>query len=128
MLLMNDLLGVNNPYLTDQISSVAFQHLPKIAAWSKALLQQNRQTAYQALAGCPHLLLEPLQVGTVLFPKLEIPVEPFCRLLRDRYDTIITPGRFFGAPDHIRLALGGDPAIVQEGYSRVRQALTNHSN
>jgi aspartate/methionine/tyrosine aminotransferase len=73
-------------------------------------------------------LLEPLEVGTVLFPKLAIPVEPFCQLLRDRYDTSTTPGRFFGAPDHIRLGLGGDPAIVREGYSRVRQALMSHSN
>jgi hypothetical protein len=123
MLLINDLLGVNNPYLTDQISCIAFQHLPKIAAWSKALLQQNRHTAYEALAGCPDLLLQTLEVGTVLFPKLEIPVEPFCQLLRERYDTIITPGRFFGAPDHIRVALGGDAAIVREGYARLREAL-----
>jgi aspartate/methionine/tyrosine aminotransferase len=123
MLLMNDLLGVNNAYLTDQISCIAFQHLPRIAAWSKAVLQENRETAYEMLAGCPHLLLERLEVGTVLFPKLVIPVEAFCQVLRERYETVVTPGRFFGAPDHVRVGLGGEAGIVREGYARVREAL-----
>jgi aspartate/methionine/tyrosine aminotransferase len=35
MLRLNDLFGVNNPYVTDQISCVAFAKLPQIAKWSR---------------------------------------------------------------------------------------------
>ena len=33
------------------------------------------------------------------------------------------PGRFFGTPDHIRIGLGGDPAMTREGLTRIAAAL-----
>jgi aspartate/methionine/tyrosine aminotransferase len=125
MLRINDLLGVNNPYITDQISCVALANLPQIADWSKGVLEANRKVANGVLAGCPHMLTEPLEVGTVLFPKLLVPVEEFCKKLRQRYDTVVTPGHFFGAPEHVRLAIGGESSVVIGGFSRVREALAS---
>jgi len=122
MLLLNDLFGVNNPYVTDQISCVALAKLPQIAQWSRALLAKNIALANEFLAATPELIAERLQVGTVMFPRVEFPVGQFCRFLREKYETVVTPGEFFGAPDHMRIAVGGDPAIFGEAINRVHEA------
>jgi aspartate/methionine/tyrosine aminotransferase len=120
---LNDLFGVNNPYVTDQISCVALKHLPEIARWSRELLAMHRAIANDFLAATPELESEPLTAGTVIFPRVPVPVEKLCQLLRERYETVITPGHFFGAPDRVRIGIGGETAIFQEGLARVGAAL-----
>jgi aspartate/methionine/tyrosine aminotransferase len=127
MLLLNDLFGVNNPYVTDQISCVALAKLPQIAAWSRDVLQRNTALANEFLAATPEFITEPLQVGTVMFAKVEFPVDAFCQLLREKYDTVVTPGKFFGAPQHIRIAVGGDPAVFGQAINRVHDAVSHSS-
>jgi len=122
MLRLNDLFGVNNPYVTDQISCVALAKLPRIARWSRELLAMNRALANEFLAVTPALLSEQAQVGTVLFPRVEFSVPGFCRLLRDKYDTVVTPGEFFGAPNHLRVGVGGDALLFAEGLNRLHDA------
>jgi len=46
-----------------------------------------------------------------------------CALLRERYETSLVPGRFFGAPEHVRVGLCGDPEIFREGLLRLGRAL-----
>ena len=123
MLRLNDLFGVNNPFLTDQISCVAFQKLPQIWAWSHSLLAENISCANHLLAATPQLQSQPLEVGTVMFPKVDFSVDLFCHFLRERYDTVVTPGRFFGCQNHLRIGLGGDPVTVQEALTRLQTAV-----
>lgn len=123
ILLLNDLFGVNNPYVTDQISCVALAKLPQIAQWSRALLSKNTALANEFLAATPELITDPLHVGTVMFPRVEFPVEAFCQFLRKNFDTVVTPGQFFGAPNHLRIAVGGDPALFGEALNRLHEAL-----
>jgi hypothetical protein len=120
---LNDLFGVNNPYVTDQISCVALEHLPQIAKWSRDLLTKHRAIANDFLAATPTLESDPLTAGTVIFPKASVPVDQLCQLLRDRYETVITPGHFFGAPDRVRIGIGGETPILTEGLARVSAAL-----
>jgi aspartate/methionine/tyrosine aminotransferase len=120
---LNDLFGVNNPYVTDQISCVALQHLPAIAKWSHELLAKHRKIANDFLTATPELESERLGAGTVIFPRVPVPVESLCQLLRERYETVITPGRFFGAPEHVRIGIGGETSIFTEGLARVGSAL-----
>lgn len=124
MQLLNDLFGVNNPYVTDQISCIAFAKLPQIAKWSRDLLQSNLALANEFLSATPELIAKPLEAGTVLFPRVEFPVEAFCQKLRENYETVVTPGSFFGAPNHLRIGIGGDPAILQEGLNRIHDAVS----
>ena len=128
---LHDLFGVNNPYVTDQISCVAFERLDHIAQWSRELLDRNRALGNEFLESNPALEYDPLKAGTVLFPRIDHPVDEFCSLLRKRYETVITPGKFFGAPDRIRIGIGGETSVLAEGLNRIRQALnefprTNH--
>ncbi len=120
---LNDLFGVNNPYVTDQISCVALAHLPEIAKWSRDILTHHRTIANNFLAATPSLESDPLTAGTVIFPKSPIPVERLCAHLRDHYETVITPGHFFGSPDHIRIGIGGETAALTEGLARIQSAL-----
>jgi aspartate/methionine/tyrosine aminotransferase len=120
---LNDLFGVNNPYVTDQISCVALQHLPEIARWSHDWLSNHRKIANHFLQATPELESDPLTVGTVIFPRVLVPVDKLCQMLRERYETVITPGHFFGAPDRVRIGIGGETAILKEGLARLGEAL-----
>jgi aspartate/methionine/tyrosine aminotransferase len=62
-----------------------------------------------------------------MFQKLDVPVEPFCELLRREYETVIVPGRFFGAADHVRIGFAGDTEVLREGLKRLRAALSDYA-
>jgi aspartate/methionine/tyrosine aminotransferase len=120
---LNDLFAVNNPYLTDQVSCVALAHLDRIAHWARELLDRNRALANEFVVATPELDCEQLEVGTVLFPRIDCPVDEFCKLLRNGYQTVVTPGHFFGAPERIRIGIGGETGLLTEGLARVHDAL-----
>ncbi len=58
---LNDLFGVNNPYLTDQVSCTALAHLDEIAHWARELLDKNRALANEFVVATPELDCEPDQ-------------------------------------------------------------------
>lgn len=120
---LNDLFGVNNPYVTDQLSCVALGRLNQIGQWSRELLDTNRALVNEFVEATPELDCEQLKVGTVLYPRIEFPVEEFCRLLRERYETVVTPGHFFGSPERVRIGIGGETSLLAEGLNRVHDAL-----
>ncbi len=124
---INDLLYVNAPFITDQLSCIALAHLERIGQWSRELLDNNRALANEFIAATPELDCEPLRMGTVLFPRIDFPVEELCRLLRERYDTVVTPGRFFESPERIRIGIGGETSLLAEGLNRVHDALAHIS-
>jgi aspartate/methionine/tyrosine aminotransferase len=122
-----DLLYVNAPLLTDQLSCIALAHLKEVAQWSRELLDRNRALANEFIAATPEVDCELLKAGTVLFPRIDFPIEEFCRLLREQYDTVVTPGHFFGSPERIRIGIGGETSLVAEGLNRVHDALAEMS-
>lgn len=71
----------------------------------------------------PELNWDQPRIGTVLFPRIAFCVEEFCRILRERYETVVTPGHFFGSPERIRIGIGGETSLLAEGLSRIRAAL-----
>lgn len=118
-----DLLYVNAPYVTDQLSSIAFAHLNEIAKWAQNLLKENLAIANDFVRATPQLDCPPLEIGTVLFPRVTVPVDQLCRLLREEYETVITPGHFFGSPDRVRIGIAGETSVLVEGLNRVHDAL-----
>lgn len=124
---LNDLFGVNNPYVTDQLSCIALARLRDIGQWARELLDTNRALANEFIAATPELECEQVQAGTVLFARIDFPVDEFCRFLRERYETAVTPGHFFGAPERIRIGIGGDTSLLAEGLNRVHDALDEMS-
>jgi aspartate/methionine/tyrosine aminotransferase len=121
---LNDLFGVMAAHPAERLSAIALEHLSQIAARAKKILDTNRALLKSLLDSRKELLAIWPDAGAVAFPQLAGGhVEAFCQLLRDKYETAVVPGRFFDAPEHFRIGIGGETAMVREGLSRVAAAL-----
>ena len=63
--------------------------------------------------------------GTTAFPRVSgvADTSAFVDRLVGEYDTIVVPGRYFHAPEHIRVSFGGKPEMFKEALSRLDRAL-----
>lgn len=120
---LNELMGVAQPHAAERLGVVALAHLDEIAAPLRPHLDRNRAVARDFFASRDDLEIDMPDVGITLFPRWRGDVDALDARLRERYDTSIVPGRFFGAPDHFRVGIGGDTAIVEEGLARLGKAL-----
>lgn len=121
---LNDLFGVKPPHVAERIALKAFDRLDVLRARAASLTGPNR-AAYKEFLGEQPALEQTLFVhATTVFPKLRRgDGDGFVRLLKDRFETSVAPGSFFGAPDHIRIGLGGDPAATRAALARLAEAL-----
>jgi aspartate/methionine/tyrosine aminotransferase len=95
-----------------------------ILARARGILDANRRVWHAFLDGRDDLDAERAPIGTTSFPRvLAGDADRLCTILRERYETSLVPGRFFGAPEHVRLGLCGDPATFAEGVQRLGAAL-----
>jgi aspartate/methionine/tyrosine aminotransferase len=103
---------------------VALEHLDRIAARARGILEPNRRLLNAFLRSRDDLEWLEHDFGTVAFPRLRSgDAGRFCGLLRERYETSVVPGGFFGMPDHFRIGVGGDGAALEAGLERIGAAL-----
>jgi aspartate/methionine/tyrosine aminotransferase len=120
---LNDLFGVNAAHAAERLSVVALDHLERFASRAQALLDTTRPLLIRFLEARPELSCARPELGTVAFPRFGPGVDGLVALLRERYDTAVVPGRFFGCPEHFRIGIPVAAEIVAEGLSRLGQAL-----
>lgn len=121
---LDDLFGSVSPYPTDLLSVMAFDQLPQIAARAKKLLDTNRALLKSFLDSRKDLVTIWPESGSIVFPQLTTGhADAFCQLLLEKYETSVVPGRFFEAPEHFRIGVGGETEKVREGLSRIAAAL-----
>jgi len=121
---LNELMGVAQPHAAELLGVLALTHLDEIVAPTRAHLDRNRAVARAFFATRDDLQIAMPDAGITLFPRWEGgDVDALNLLLRRSYDTSIVPGRFFGAPEHFRIGIGGAPLIVTEGFHRLGSAL-----
>jgi len=121
---LNDLFGVLSAHLADLVSVVALANLDKIAARTRTRLASNTPLLQKTLETTAGVSAISFRRGTVAFPRLDCgEVADLCDLLRNRYETSVVPGRFFGLPGHFRVGIGGDATMVAEGLSRLAAAI-----
>jgi aspartate/methionine/tyrosine aminotransferase len=121
---IDDLFAANPPHVAEQLSVIALDHLPAIAARAKGLLESNRALINAFLESRNDLEGGRLEGGTTTFPRLARGnVDGLCTVLRDRYETTVVPGRFFEMPDHFRVAIGCATETLREGLARLSRAL-----
>jgi aspartate/methionine/tyrosine aminotransferase len=121
---LNDLFAATPAHPAELLSVIALDHLDRVAARAKVLIETNRKQLDAFLDSRSDLACFRPQFGTVAFPRLPRgSVEEFCQLLKTRYDTSVVPGRFFEMPEHFRVGIGGDTEMTAEGIARLGRAL-----
>jgi aspartate/methionine/tyrosine aminotransferase len=125
---IKDLIDPGSPHSTEQLSVIAFQKLNKLEARARRIIDANRSLVRDFLTSCPQLDLVLPDYGTCVFPRLKSgDSERLFEVLHTRYETDVVPGRFFEMPDHFRLGIGVDTAVLTEGLDRLGHALRDKS-
>ena len=121
---LDDLYGVIPPHAIERLSLIALKHLKAISSRAQTLLRANRGILDGFLESREDLQCFRPEFGTVVFPRLlEGNVDALSRLLAEKYETTVVPGRFFEAPEHFRIGIGCDSEMLAEGLKRLGSAL-----
>ena len=121
---LSDLFYGIPAHASELLSLRALERLPELKARTKAILDRNRALVNQFIASRPELECAPVPFGMTVFPRLKgLDVDALCDILRNRFETTVVPGSFFGQPDHFRLSFGQDTPIVEEGLKRLGKTL-----
>jgi aspartate/methionine/tyrosine aminotransferase len=120
---LNDLFGVVPAHPAELLSVVALDRLGRAAARARGILEANAAALGAFLAARADLECAPVGGGMIVFPRLrDGDVGALCDRLR-RDETTVVPGRFFGAEQHFRLAIGCAPQTLRGGLDRLARAL-----
>ena len=125
---INDLFAATPAHPAELLSVVALDNLDKVRARALRTLAANHVALKEFLDHCDAVEAVRPKHGTVVFPRLKRGnADDFCKLLREKYETSVVPGRFFEAPQHFRVGLGGDPEMTAEGFRRLARALAEYA-
>jgi aspartate/methionine/tyrosine aminotransferase len=121
---LKNLFGVNEAYPAGSLALCALRRQAAILARTRRILDANRAVWNSFIAGRDDLSVSGTPCGNTVFPRvLTCDADALCAHLRERYETSIVPGRFFGEPAHVRVGLSGDPGVFPEGLARLGRAL-----
>lgn len=124
MWLLNDLFASTAVHTGERLSVIAMQQLGPIGERAKQLFDRNRKLLNEFLDTRKDLEVVRPEFGTVMFPRVRSESsEELCRLLREKYETSVVPGRFFEMPANFRIGMAGDTDTLSEGLERLGRAL-----
>lgn len=124
MWLLNDLFAATPVHAGERLSVVTMQQLTEIGARVKELLDRNRKLLNEFLDTRDDLEALRPEFGTMMFPRVgQGTSEELCRLLREKYETSVVPGRFFEMPAHFRVGIVAETDMLKKGLERVGAAL-----
>lgn len=122
-----DVFSGHNPHPAEALGMVAFDHINRIRGRAQRILAANRPVMNTFLRERCDLECDIPEFGTCAAPRLKRgSVDALDKLLREKYETAIVPGRFFEMPEHFRIGIGADPAMTHEGFRRLAAALDEH--
>jgi len=121
---VRDVVDVWAPIPSDRLSVVAFRHLDALAARARTLIASNAERVRTWLAGRGELACVPSR-STLAFPRFRdgAAAEAFPERLFAATGTAVAPGRFFGAPEHFRIAFGGPTDALDAGLASISRFL-----
>ena len=121
---LDDLFAARGPHMMEQLALAAFDRLDALRERARAIVAANRAAYREIFADHPRLAQIIFDQGTTVFPRLlGEDAACFAERLRREHEVSLVPGRFFGAPEHLRIGLGADPAPTREGLGRIAEAL-----
>lgn len=124
MWLLNDLFAATPVHAGERLSVVALDQLSGLAERAKTLLDRNRSLLNEFLDTREDLETARPEFGTVMFPRVRSgDADQLCRLLREKYETSVVPGRFFELPAHFRVGIAVSSDVLEGGLTRLGHAL-----
>jgi aspartate/methionine/tyrosine aminotransferase len=120
-----DIVDGSGPFVAEHLAVTAFANIERLRARARAILETNYALLRSMAESHPRLEWVPPVAGTTAFPRVKGVDDTtiFVDKLIAQYDTIVVRGRFFQAPEHIRISFGGRTEMVTEALSRLDRAL-----
>jgi aspartate/methionine/tyrosine aminotransferase len=120
-----DIVDGTGVFPAERMAVVAFEHVDRLAARARAILEPNFALVRRFLDGRREIKYVPPAGGTVVFPRLhgQADAAPFIERLFREQEVGVVPGRFFQAPAHFRLAFGGPRETLECGLERIGRLL-----
>ena len=118
-------IDVAGSIVTDRLAALAFRQIDRLTSRARTLLHANHALVRASLRARPELEFIQPRGSTVVFPRIRGVDDSrrFTERLLDERDTAVVPGRFFDAPAHFRVGLGGTTETVRLGLAAIVAAL-----
>ncbi|TAK18291.1 MAG: pyridoxal phosphate-dependent aminotransferase [Acidobacteria bacterium] len=109
----------------DRLATLAFTQLSRLGQRAVRHVSTNLEIVRRFLTAHPELELPVPLEASILFPRLRgvADTDAFARMAAERFGVTVVPGRFFGAPAHLRLSVAGPTAQLAGGLERLGAAL-----
>jgi aspartate/methionine/tyrosine aminotransferase len=122
---IRDILDAVGSFPSDVLTLVAFQHLDRLRERARSILVPNLRGMAGFVESRAELEWVPPSGGSVGFPRMvgEADTNGFVEHARERFGVGVVPGRFFGAPAHIRISASGSPEALRSGLEALGKAL-----
>jgi aspartate/methionine/tyrosine aminotransferase len=120
-----DVVDAVGSFPSETLATVAFAQIDRLLDRAREILVPNLRRLGETVEGAPDLAWATPEGGPGGFPCLlgTEDAEPFVEFLEREFETSVAPGRFFEAPAHFRVAIGGAVDRVSLGLDALDQAL-----
>ncbi len=119
-----DVVDGTGSIVSERLAVAAFGHLGRLLRRATSRLETNRPIVDGFLRSRTDLAWAP-SAGTVVFPRVRRVNDTSAlaeRLLKE-HETAVVPGRFFQAPAHVRVGLGGPTDTLRAGLHAIAEVL-----
>lgn len=120
-----DIVDGSGPFVAERLALTAFTQLDRLRTRARSILETNFNLLRAMAESHPKLEWLAPGAGTTAFPRVRgvNDTSAFVDRLISGYDTIVVPGGYFQAPEHIRISFGGKAEMFKEALSRLDRAL-----
>ncbi|MFQ5655664.1 MAG: pyridoxal phosphate-dependent aminotransferase [Planctomycetota bacterium] len=121
-----DATTIHNSCLSDQVARFALGRLGELETRARRIAAAGWGVVGPWLARSPFEVVEPA-AGLICFPRLPAGRFSDGDHLREALLEVgvgVTPGRFFGAPRHVRIGFGLPPTALREALPRINKLIT----
>jgi aspartate/methionine/tyrosine aminotransferase len=121
---LNDLFSINTAHASERMAARALDRAGELLADSSALLARNIELVDAFVRSNDSLSWAKPRAGTVGFVHaVETDVDRLVDRLHAEFEVAVVPGRFFGAPDHFRIAFSLPTEELRTALDRISHAL-----